>query len=362
MLNRLLQTNVDVTGGYKVYPSNVDTSGNLNANLENLQAGPFAELQASLFYPRMFGQRNWSARPTSSLELARERSSAYKSLALSPAVSWAPSRRLVLTPSYNYKYIWDLDYVDAIPAEIDYLACPDNLTQNCTYNLQYLQLRMVSDHRAPLLQPTHGAYAEVSVSAAGLGVIGDFDFVRATIDLRKYQQVLLFERRVVLAARMGGGLAQVYGSDTARAQVPIPERFTLGGSTSVRGFAEDLLGPRECYSRATAARIPNCTTPLDRTKVSFTPSGGQAMTYGSLEARIRVSTDTDLVVFSDIGGNWATLQDVSLSGLQPTAGLGVRIGTPAGPLRLDFGYRLLDDPQYQLDRRYGVYLSIQEAF
>ncbi len=362
VVNRMLQTKVDITGGYKVFPSDVDTSADLNANLESLRAGAFAELQASLYYPRMFGQRNWSARPTAGLELARERSSAYKSIAFSPAVAWAPSRRLVLTPSYNYKYIWDLDYVDAIPAEIDYLACPDDRTQDCTYNLQYVQLRVVSDRRAPLLQPTHGSYAEVGVSSAGFGVLGDFDFVRTTVDLRHYQQVLLLERRVVLAARVGGGLAQAYGSDTDRAQVPLPERFTLGGSTSVRGFAEDLLGPRECYSRATDARIPNCSTPLKRADVNFTPSGGQAMTYGSLEARVRVSTGTDVVVFSDIGGNWASLQDVSLGGLQPTAGLGVRIGTPAGPLRLDFAYRLLNDPQYRLDRRYGVYLSIQEAF
>ncbi len=362
MLSRLLQTNVDITGGYKVYPSNVDASGDLNANLENLQAGPFAELEASLFYPRMFGQQKWTARPTAGLELARERSSAYKSLALSPAVSWAPTRQLVLTPSYNYKYIWDLDYVDAIPAEIDYLACPEDLTQNCTYNLQYVQLRLVADRRTPLVQPTQGSYAEFGVSSAGFGVLGDFDFVRTTFDLRKYQEVRVLERRVILAGRMGGGLAQTYGSDPERAQVPLPERFTLGGSTSVRGFAEDLLGPRECYSRSTGASIPNCKTPLDRTKVNFTPSGGQAMTYGSMEARIRISTDTDVVVFSDIGGNWATLQDVSLGGLQPTAGMGLRIGTPAGPLRLDFGYRLLDDPQYQLDRRFGVYLSIQEAF
>lgn len=362
LARRMMQTEVDLTGGYKVYPSTVDASGNLSENLEGLQAGPFALLDASLYYPRFFGQPKWSARPTASLELARERSSAYKSLSLSPAVSWAPTRHLVLTPSYNYKYIWDLDYVDAIPAEIDYLACPDDLTQDCTYNLQYVQLRAVSDHRSPLLQPTQGGYGEFGVSAAGFGVLGDFDFVRTTVDLRKYQEVQLADRRVVMAARLGGGLAQTYGEDEARAQVPVPERFTLGGSTTVRGFAEDLLGPRECYSRATGARIPSCNTPLDRSKVNFTPSGGQAMAYGTLEARIRVQTDTDLVVFSDIGGNWATLQDVSVGGLQPTAGLGVRIGTPAGPLRLDFGYRLRDDPQYRLDRRYGVYLSIQEAF
>lgn len=362
MFGSMLQLDADLTGGYKAYPQAANTTEVLQA-VSATQAGPFVQFDADFYYPHLAGNPKLSARPDASVAWVRERNASYKTVELKPGITWAPARSLSLSPSYRYKTIWDLDYVESIPDEIDYLACPADATTDCTYTLQMVQLRMISDRREPIIQPTQGHYVELTVSGAGAGFAGDFDFVRSTVDLRKYGQLRLGPYdRVVLAGRLAGGLAQPYGSDPERAQVPVPERFLLGGGTTVRGFSEDLLGPRSCSSRDTGESIPNCHTPRDRSEVIFTPSGGQAMVYGSLEARVRMTSDFDVVVFSDFGGNWATLDAVALDGIQPTLGTGIRYLTPAGPVRLDFAVRLRDDPDYALDWPFGVHLSIQEAF
>jgi len=53
-------------------------------------------------------------------------------------------------------------------------------------------------------------------------------------------------------------------------------------------------------------------------------------------------------VFYDVGNVWADLGDFGQSDYKQGVGVGIRIKTPIGPLRLDWGYPLdenHDDPQ-----------------
>ncbi len=130
------------------------------------------------------------------------------------------------------------------------------------------------------------------------------------------------------------------GPDTE--MLPIEYRYRLGGVTSVRGYRLETLGP-------TVER------PMSLTDDGFTegtvrvPVGGDVFYSFNVEMKVPTSRSDSwhMIVFVD-GGN-AFLRSGEDSdeldrGLDPwirtSAGLGVRVKTPVGPLRLDGGVQL----------------------
>lgn len=124
--------------------------------------------------------------------------------------------------------------------------------------------------------------------------------------------------------------------------LPVEWRYRLGGATSVRGYRLETLGP-------TVER------PTDLTGHGFTdstirvPVGGDVFYSYNVEIRqpLTRKRNVELIVFHD-GGNVYLLRgedDEHLDrGMDPVVrtslGLGVRVRTPVGPLRLDAGIQL----------------------
>lgn len=119
---------------------------------------------------------------------------------------------------------------------------------------------------------------------------------------------------------------------------PIERRFFAGGANSVRGWQLNQLGPGGNPSAATAS------------------SGADYKFEMSLEHRIPLNTTFGVVVFTDAGNIWNRTGDYALTAarflpeLGFDAGLGVRLNTPIGPLRLDFAWKLWDPRREANDR------------
>jgi hypothetical protein len=86
-----------------------------------------------------------------------------------------------------------------------------------------------------------------------------------------------------------------------------------------------------------------CDTPANSIGIIDVPIGGNGMMEGSLEVRHRISEMFSAVAFADTGA-------VSQGALGPgsgalnwavTPGLGLRIRTPVGPIRVDLAYLLV---------------------
>jgi outer membrane protein assembly complex protein YaeT len=116
------------------------------------------------------------------------------------------------------------------------------------------------------------------------------------------------------AVRLGLGMT-LGGTDV----IPVSERFFAGGTTSVRGFSRDKLGPLDADGH---------------------PLGGAAVLVFNNEVRYRFSRHFSAVAFLDAGNVWARAADLSLSDLEASAGPGIGIATPAGPVRLYWGFPL----------------------
>jgi len=117
-----------------------------------------------------------------------------------------------------------------------------------------------------------------------------------------------------LATRVRAGLAD------ADALPFLHSRFFLGGAT-VRGWGHQRLGPPGFAGDAFAVH-----------------TGGRVMLSGSVEARVRVHRDVWAQAFIDVGRVWEG--GIHLDDLQPSAGGGIRVPSPLGPIRAEVGVRL----------------------
>ena len=129
----------------------------------------------------------------------------------------------------------------------------------------------------------------------------------------------------------------VSGTDSA-ARVPLSERFFAGGSTTLRGFEQNAVGP------------------IGRDDV---PAGGEAMLVINNELRLPLLSIFDGVVFSDVGNVFPRVADFSLSDLRKTAGVGLRDCDALVP----FARRLRRVARPPAGERRGrFYFSLGQAF
>ena len=152
--------------------------------------------------------------------------------------------------------------------------------------------------------------ASVEYSAVALGdesLFGGARFIKYT-----GQQFLFLPvwRGIVLASAARVGLANGLGQD-----VVFSERFLLGGSTTVRGYADLSLGPHDVFGIA---------------------EGGEAMIVLNQEVRFPIYGWLRGVTFVDAGNVFTKPRDFNLGQLDLGAGLGARLATPFALIRIDY--------------------------
>lgn len=136
---------------------------------------------------------------------------------------------------------------------------------------------------------------------------------------------------VVIAGqlRMGGIVHLEPGSRT------YPNRqYFLGGVDSLRGFNQDQLQPQD---------IADLQLENPELRTGTVLQGGDFFYLVRIELRFPILDSLHGAVFTDLGNHWADPASITFDRnfVRPTAGLGVRIATPVGPLALDYGFNLL---------------------
>lgn len=377
LFNRLIRVDVDATAGQRVYTDgSLPTTAlqslqdrDLGAASGSIYAGPFAQVYADLVWPDLFGVSGLSHTPETRYELSFQQLQTYHDVALAPAFTWQPSRTLSFTPTYRWEF-------RAFTRRDEALFSPtlDEVERSLdSWAIQSVQLRVNYNTARPLFQPTHGWSVQASVLNAG-GFLPGFTWAQGDLDVRKYQALAVGDWRAVLAFRAAGGYQRAYGD---QGHVPSWKRYKLGGSNDVRGYAEDNLGPRVCFQRDPktglpskqadgGAPVPQTCNSLQRQERVAYPLGGTLSLFGSVELRMDWVYGSQLVLFHDLGQVWPEPEFWSLRELSPTAGLGFRYPTPAGPARLDLGFRYLHytdlEVAYSEDRFFGIYFALGEAF
>jgi len=155
-----------------------------------------------------------------------------------------------------------------------------------------VQLQAIWDTRDNVFNATEGYRVSLSSEFAGGFLGGDWDFQKYQAEGRKYIKSGL---KNVWAFRLGVGMAT--------GGVPKSEEFSLGGANNLRGYEEDRFE-------------------------------GETMINASAEYRFPLGGKMQGVGFVDAG----SAADSFGQDLKASAGLGLRITTPIGPVRLDYGF------------------------
>ncbi|MDG2122374.1 MAG: outer membrane protein assembly factor [Verrucomicrobiales bacterium] len=181
------------------------------------------------------------------------------------------------------------------------------------YLNSYLGMSYSYDTREAPEYSRSGMIFETTLGLAGAYTGSHVEYFRSTVRLGYYHPV--WKGTVRLNGRAGIVLPSGSVED-----FPIDLRMFSGGSRSVRSFRERELGPKDSTGRY--------------------PIGGEFSTVFNAEYDVPVFGELSVVPFFDAGNLLEDAGDAGLDDLHYAGGLGLRLKTPIGPLRIDYGHNL----------------------
>ncbi len=191
-----------------------------------------------------------------------------------------------------------------------------------TDDLLTVPLRLVRDKRNNLLSPTEGSI--LSLSTEQSIPIGDASILSNKLSGSYSFYIPTRLTKLTKGCRQSNNKTQQcpqafafnLQGGTVIGDLPPYEAFSLGGANSVRGFGEGELGSARSFLQASAEyRFP---------------------VFSLLSGALFFDAATDLGTASSVTGNPAGARDKPGNGFG--YGLGVRVKSPLGPIRLDYGY------------------------
>lgn len=214
----------------------------------------------------------------------------------------------------NFSEYWSgnigYNYERATIYNISEGVSPIILDQMGTNTTSSITPSIVRDSRDNYLDPTRGSRNAVTFTFAGLG--GSNKFVKGTVDSAWYFP--LGDTNFMLRGRFG------YSHGLFNRNLPLYERFYVGGIYTVRGLGFGDAGPKD---PATGDAIGGTTELIFNTEYVF-PILPEMRFKG--------------VVFFDAGNSYEDFQN--FGHLRYTTGAGIRWISPMGPIRVEWGYNL----------------------
>jgi outer membrane protein insertion porin family len=215
-----------------------------------------------------------------------------------------------ITDSLRGEFYYEFSLVKTTDVQPDVVLSRQDVG---TLVISSIRSSLIFDTRDNPFEPKKGIHAEIAVKIASPVLLSETHFYKLNASVRSFHQL---SKRIVLGLSAQGGIATGFGNST---ELPIVERYFLGGRSSVRGYEQDMLGPKGSDGN---------------------PTGGNLFVMGSVELRTDVGRNVSIVPFFDFGNVWVKAGDFSPSDIRYTAGIGLRYATPVGPLRIDYGFKL----------------------
>ena len=283
---------------------------------------------------------------------------------------WMFGRKLRFTSSlYASEYEYFSDYYDVSQAGLrlglertllglDYLRGRVNYTIESTgiYNvsdsasaemkgdggrdlISKVGLTLAYDTRDGGYLPTKGQRTEFTVETASEMVGSDKDFYKLNLTTAQYFKG--FKENHVIEAIVRTGVVDNYGDTT---EVPFIERYSLGGTSTLRGFEFREVGPRDAKNQVI---------------------GGKTMAVGTLEYSVPLPLGdwVRFATFYDIGFVSRSAYDFSFDDYNDDWGIGLRMNIPfLGPMRLDYAFPLNTDAYNDKGGNFNFTFGYTQAF
>jgi len=212
-----------------------------------------------------------------------------------------------------------------------------NKKVNDKYNLFAIGPSLIYDTRNNQYSPTKGIYSTLSYERGEL-INDPRSYDQFEADLRAYHKTFFGDKNV-MAYRVAWGST---GSGTPEAL-----RFSIGGAESIRGYD---YGAFDGYDKF----------------------------HATIENRTKINDTLQLVAFFDIGNAWQNESRDPRTGkkiykpnrkdahdfkdLKKGYGVGVRLNTPIGPLRFDYGWPMDPEKKGEKKDKGKFYFSFGQSF
>ena len=212
-----------------------------------------------------------------------------------------------LTLDWRDTEISNIVSMDATEEEIDNILREEFIDGTVFSTL----LTVMNNNINPYLSYKHGDVEDLNIEKAWEVLGGEYDFTKYWFTVRYYMPVFglgdIIDAQIgdednpaIIAARLRAGFSS--------GEVPFAEQYEVGGSRTLRGYEDDQFE-------------------------------GDEMLLGNLEFRVPIDKNVGVVLFYDIGNAWNNNlgESFSFSDLYNSYGFGIRVKTPLGNLRVDYG-------------------------
>jgi outer membrane protein assembly factor BamA len=220
------------------------------------------------------------------------------------SITWEQRSRVASKLSLSYAYTFERNHTFGTEP-----PSPGIPVFDIAINIARLTAAAAWDSRDDPVDTARGSLLSLSLENAPENAGSDIRFIREVAQAYHFRP---WRQTVFASAARLGIVTPLGGQD-----VIVSERFFAGGSRTVRGVAEDSLGPSEEFDG------------------EVFPLGGRLLIVLNQEMRVPVYRWVRAVAFVDAGNIFATPSVTRLGELVGSIGLGLRLATPFALLRVD---------------------------
>lgn len=287
-------------------------TANATLRVSNIQQ----RLLASYIAPQFRGNENTNLSFSSLLDRSRDVRT-YTSARTESSVQ--VGHKISRTLNFQYRATARFVFIDEASLAIDPSLIP---VYSQPVKTIAVSASLAQDHRDDPIDSHSGYYNTVDFGFAPRFAASSTNYTRLVMRNSTYHPIT---REVTFARSTNFGWLYNLSNEP----VPLPENFYAGGASTHRGFPDNQAGPRDL--------------------VTGFPIGGQAFLFMQHELRFPlIGKSVGAVLFHDMGNVYSKLDRMSFRYKQrddqdfdymvQAFGIGFRIKTPVGPIRLDLGY------------------------
>ncbi len=217
--------------------------------------------------------------------------------------------------------------------QLSNVKTPEAVPQDFDPKVRSLTGSYKIDDRDNPFNTLSGTYTELNSELAGAFLKGSNTFIRVT---GRFKYFYSFDEETVIGTAFEAGWMKAFGNS---ADVPLSERFYAGGPNALRSFDYQRIGPLDAGGN---------------------PLGGTVrLVWNVAEVRRAIYKFVGAVAFMDVGQVWGSPADVKLKDIRISIGPGLRINTPLGMARLDYGFNFFSRPGEASGK---LYFAMGQAF
>ena len=181
-----------------------------------------------------------------------------------------------------------------------------------------LIFEIIRDTRNNLITPSKGSLSKIILELSGGPIRGSIDFLRLEFQLAKWWSIFRSNQQIFALITKIGAI-----SSYNKQEIPILERYFLGGPKNMRGFKYHLVGPKNLLTKGII--------------------GGNTFTFATIEYSFNTLKNSRLLIFYNFGCINSLDLNWNLNNYNDSLGIGLILQFKSSPLRIDLGFPVKSD-------------------